>query len=69
VKILSDIDYRERALEGALQFIRIANRPLSLCDMVTRLIIEDVDVQVNALLTLDPGHFADVCQKRRVELL
>jgi predicted nucleic acid-binding protein len=69
VKIIDDVEYRQKALEAALQSARFRKRPISLCDMVIRLIVEDVNVRVDALLTFNYGDFSDVCRIRGVEVL
>ena len=67
VELLDDARYREHAYE---QTIRTAGkRPISLVDMVMRLMLDDVDVRVDGLLTFNPKDFHDVCRKRGLEML
>ena len=44
-------------------------RPISLVDMVMRLMLENVNVPVSGLLTFNPKDFHDVCRKRGLEML
>ena len=67
VEHLDDGPYRDAAYEQTLTTAR--TRPLSLVDMVMRLMLEDVNVRVNGLLTFNAKDFYEVCRKRRLELL
>ena len=52
------------------QTVRTARRrPMSLVDMVMRLMLEDVNVRVNGLLTFNRRDFYDVCRRRGLEML
>lgn len=64
---LDDISYREIAL-GNL-FLAEQKREFSLVDLVIREMLKDERLEINALLTFNPGDFFDLCQKRRIELL
>ena len=44
-------------------------RALSLADRVVRRVLADVNVKTDALVTFNVGDFADVCAKRRIEIL
>ena len=66
---IDDRDYRESALNASLAWSKSGKRAISLVDMVIRLMLDDVNVNANALLTFNPGDFHDVCRSRRVELL
>jgi predicted nucleic acid-binding protein len=66
-ELLGDEPYREFALQTAIA--GAVARGLSLVDVVIRLILDDVNVRKNGLLTFDPGDFADVYRRRRVEML
>jgi predicted nucleic acid-binding protein len=67
VEYLDDAPYREHAYELTMGTAR--KRPISLVDMVMRLMLENVNVRVDGLLTLNPKDFHDVCRKRRLEML
>jgi len=43
-------------------------RPMSLVDMVMRLMLDDVNVRVDGLLTFNQKDFHDVCRKRGLEM-
>jgi len=45
------------------------NGCISLCDVLIRLLIEDVNLRIDALLTFNEKDFVDVCRKRRGEIL
>jgi predicted nucleic acid-binding protein len=63
---VDDNPYRALALSQCLQDQR---RPMSLVDRVLRAIIDDPDVRVDVVVTVDAKDFHDVCTRRRIELL
>ena len=67
VERLDDSQYRDDAYEQTVRTAR--RRPMSLVDMVMRLMLEDVNVSVNGLLTFTQKDFHDVCRKRDLEML
>jgi predicted nucleic acid-binding protein len=66
---LDDAGYRGKALEQTFSEAVAGRRPISLCDMVIRLMLQDANLRINALLTFNPGDFADVCRSAGVEIL
>jgi predicted nucleic acid-binding protein len=64
---LPDESYRDAALEWVMK--NSDKRPISLVDMVIRLIIADKDVQKRGLLTFNPGDFHDVCREHGVRMM
>ncbi|WP_027371277.1 type II toxin-antitoxin system VapC family toxin [Desulfovermiculus halophilus] len=67
VHLLPDEDYRDAALEAVCSPSG-PHRALSLVDAVLRLVVADTNVQIDALITFNPGDFSDVCQKAGVEV-
>lgn len=67
-ELLDDSRYRSACYRNVHATARRGRR-LSLVDTVLRAIIEDSNVAVQAMLTFDPGDFADVCRQHSVELL
>jgi predicted nucleic acid-binding protein len=67
VLLLPDNPYRQDALD--LAFRNLRRRSMALVDIIIRLILDDVDVRKNALLTFNPRDFSDVCRNRRVEII
>ncbi len=65
VQRISDEPYREEALDMALN----SSRNISLVDMVIRLILDDINVPKDALLTVNPKDFHDVCTSRNIEMV
>src|SRR2546423_1864164 len=61
---LPDESYRNIALEWVMK--NSDKRPISLVDMVIRLIIADKDVQKRGILTFNPGDFHDICREHGV---
>jgi predicted nucleic acid-binding protein len=66
VEPLDDRDYREVAYEQILS--SASRRPMSLADMIIRLMLDDVNVRVTCFLTFNVKDFYDICQKRRIEV-
>jgi hypothetical protein len=65
---IGDEKYREKALDEYFA-TRGRPRPLSLVDRILRAVVADPNVRLDALVTFNPGDFADVCRERRIELL
>ena len=69
VTLLEDALYRDAALDLTMDSSINRSRPLSLVDCVLRLMLDDVNTKIYYLITFNPGDFADVCRRRRIELL
>jgi hypothetical protein len=67
VAFIDDRDYRADALR--VTFTGFRKRPLALCDVVLRLIMDDVNVRVYSLLTFNDGDFLDVCGRHGVQII
>lgn len=69
---LSDEPYREDALAGVFTEIRRPRqsyRRLSLADRVIRVLLGDVALKIDVLLTNDESAFHDVCRIRSLEMI
>ncbi len=66
---LDDAHYRESAYAMAIGSSLDQRRPLSMVDCLLRLIIADTNSRIDYLLTYNPGDFADICRKHRVQLI
>lgn len=62
--LIHDEEYKIQAYDATFTM-----EHLSLVDMVIRLMIEDPNLRIDAVLTFNPGDFIDVCQARGVEIL
>lgn len=69
VVIISDEQYKARALDSILRDPTISKRTISLVDMIIRLMIEDVNLNVSALITFNEKDFIDLCMHKRISLL
>jgi predicted nucleic acid-binding protein len=67
--LIGDESYREFALDQTFRQARAGKRPMSLVDIVIRLILEDVNVRKDCLLTFNDRDFMDVCRRRNVRIL
>lgn len=69
VEFVEDRNYCLEAYSRTVDFSVRLRRPISMVDMVCRLLIADPEVRIDYLLTTNPKDFIDVCAKRQVELL
>jgi predicted nucleic acid-binding protein len=67
--LIDDTDYRRIALQATIRESHAQARTISLVDMIIRFVIDDPNIRIAALLTFNERDFADICLKRRVELL
>lgn len=68
VTLISDEEYKERALKLAFEYSKIGKRPFSLVDIILREILSDETYKIDYLLTFNTGDFIDVCNKRKIEI-
>jgi len=69
VFFVDDGSYRNDALERTLRGAQQGTRAISLCDMMIRLMLQDVNLRIDAILTFNLSDFVDVCRARKVEVL
>lgn len=66
IVFLEDDVYKQQALEMTLSGV---GRPYSIVDNVLRLVMDDVNVRINYLFSFNRADFADICARRRIEIL
>ena len=69
VVLVDDAPYKETALELTMNSSINFKKPYSLVDMIIRLMVSDIDMNINYLLTFNKGDFIDVCLPRQIEIL
>ena len=69
IVFVDDSLLRDEAYRLAVEYSVNLRRPMSMVDVLCRLLIEDVNTQIDAVLTTNPGDFDDVCRSSRVMLL
>ncbi|MBA7525957.1 hypothetical protein ES705_18117 [subsurface metagenome] len=69
VNLIEDLEYKENALNLTFDSTLNKNRPLSLVDMVIRLMLEDVSLKIDYLISFNTGDFIDLCHKKGIELI
>jgi predicted nucleic acid-binding protein len=69
VLFVEDIEYKENALSLTFDSTLNRNRPLSLVDMVIRLMLEDVNLKIDYLISFNSGDFIDLCLKKGITLI
>lgn len=68
-KIVEDYLYKENALTMTFDSTLNRNRPLSLVDMVIRLMLDDVNLKIDYLISFNNRDFIDLCHKNRIKLI
>ncbi|HPO16508.1 MAG TPA: hypothetical protein PLI09_23940 [Candidatus Hydrogenedentes bacterium] len=66
---IDDTPYRDKALEITLRWSKSKKRVIALADMVIRLVLDDITIKKDALLTFNAEDFIDVCRTQKIELL
>jgi len=69
VYLVDDTSYKDAALELTVNSSNGLKKPFSLVDMVIRLMMSDVDMNIDCLLTFNKSDFIDVCLSRKIEIL
>jgi hypothetical protein len=67
--LLDDSKYREASLEYVFAEARRKKRDISLVDTVIRLVLEDINVRVDGLVTFNRRDFAEICARRNIEIV
>ena len=68
-RIIEDNIYKEDALRMTFDSTLNKNRPLSLVDMVIRLMLNDINLKIDYLISFNTRDFIDLCHKNRIELI
>jgi predicted nucleic acid-binding protein len=69
ITYLEDGQYRDDALRLTFDSSLNRSRPLSFVDCVLRLMLNDVNIRIDYLLTFNDVDFADVCRNRGITLI
>ena len=69
VFFVDDGEFRDKAYELTIDYALRLKRPISMVDMLCRLMIEDPNTRIDYLLTTNLADYHDVCRSRRVEIL
>jgi len=65
---LSDELYRDMALGSVLSIVR-GWRSISLVDMVIRLMLADLNIKIDVMVTFNQNDFADICATRQIAII
>ncbi len=68
-QVIADEPYKENALSLAFSHSLHQDRPLSLVDMVLRLMISDVNLKIDAVISFNAEDFIDICIQKNIELI
>ena len=69
LEFVNDLPYREEALRRTLSFARVGKRPISMVDMIIRLMLNDDCLRKHYLITFNKEDFFDVCLSNGIEML
>lgn len=69
VQFIEDIEYKENALSLTFDSTLNKKRAFSLVDMVIRLMLEDVNIKIDYLISFNTGDFIDLCHKKGIKLI
>jgi predicted nucleic acid-binding protein len=65
---IDDKNYKETARDLAFDERNISDRKISLVDHVMRLMLNDKNLRIDAMLTVDEKDFFDACRKNNVDI-
>jgi len=68
-RTIEDNPYRENALTMTFDSTINKKRPMSLVDMVIRLMLDDINLKIDYLISFNTVDFIDICLKNRIELI
>jgi predicted nucleic acid-binding protein len=69
VNFIDDARYCDDAYRLTVDYSTRLRRDISMVDMLCRLLIEDPNVHIDSLFTVNPKDFRDVCATHGVEIL
>ena len=66
VALLNDAPFREDAYKETRDAAILGKRPLSLTDVVIRLMLQSTNVKIHYILTFNQRDYVDVCTRRSI---
>lgn len=69
VTYADDDKYKNDAYQMTLEYGKLGKRPISLTDMVVRLMLDDVNIKKHCIITFNAPDFLDICRKRQIEVI
>jgi predicted nucleic acid-binding protein len=69
VRVIDDNEYKEKALELTFDYSINRKQPISFVDMIIRLMLDDTDLEINALVTFNEKDFNDICYQKNIDLI
>jgi len=67
--LVPDNEYRDQALSNTFFYSLIQKRPMALVDIAIRLMLEDIALNINTLITFNVGDFVDICNQKNIEII
>lgn len=68
-KLIDDNDYREIALNQTFEYSIYNKRPISFVDMIIRMMLDDINLKIDAMITFNLEDFIDVCTSKNIEII
>ncbi|KAA6338721.1 hypothetical protein EZS27_013303 [termite gut metagenome] len=69
VRIINDDEYKEKALKLTFDYSINRKQPISFVDMIIRLMLDDADLKIDALVTFNEKDFSDICYQKNIDLI
>jgi predicted nucleic acid-binding protein len=67
--LIDDTPYRDNAYTLTWSAALQGKRPISLADMVIRLLLDNINIKIDYMLTFNKKDFFDVCNARSINIL
>jgi len=67
--LIPDTEYRKQALSNTFIYSLVQKRPMALVDISIRLMLEDINLNIKALITFNVEDFSDICYSKGIELV
>jgi len=68
IEYIYDSDYRDNALSEIFRLSSIDKRNISLVDVIIRLMLKNINLRIDYLITYNEKDFIDICKIRRVPI-
>ena len=67
--LVPDTKYRDLALSNTFSYSLDRKRPMAIVDMAIRLMLEDITLNIDALITFNVRDFVDICNQKNIEII
>ena len=67
--MIDDNGYKEIALNQTFEYSIYNKRPISFVDMIIRMMLDDINLKIDAMITFNLEDFIDVCASKNIEII